>query len=62
LQTIEEGHELKQIAEQILALLDGADAPAEKIEKIKVLLPSQADAASEDESAEGDNDEGENTK
>ncbi len=62
LQTIEEGHGLKPIADQMLGLLGGVDAPAAKIEKLKAMLPSQADAASDDESAESEQDNGGDTQ
>lgn len=39
----------------MLAVLDGPDQPAAKIEKIKGLLPSQADAASDEEVPETEN-------
>jgi len=61
LQSIEDGHELKSIADQMLTLLDGADAPTAKIQKLKDLLPSEAEPASDDESPKSDTDNGGDT-
>ncbi|MFN0198913.1 MAG: type I-U CRISPR-associated RAMP protein Csb1/Cas7u [Planctomycetaceae bacterium] len=47
-----EGDELKPLANQMIAVLDGVDGPEAKIQKLKEILPSPADGPTVDESDE----------
>lgn len=57
---LQEGHQLKPVADQMLLLLDGADAPGGKMKKIKALLLSPEEPAGDDDSPESEDDEGGN--